>query len=97
MDEAQKIVDKAKPREWDKETFMAKFYPTYEKVLAKEKPKATGFKWGFKTPSALTAEEVVSSVEQEGVAIKRPLFSSNQTQLNKNNGRKKLKWNTKMN
>ena len=76
MNEAQQIIEEAKPYDWDKDDFRRKFYPTHEKVLKEEKPKVTGFKWGFVTPSAPTAEEIVSQIEQEGVAIKRPFFSN---------------------
>ena len=77
MNEAQRIINEASEPRWTSVDFMQRFYPTEPKALKEQKPRTIGFKWSFKLPSALTAEEVVLQVEQEGVKIKRPLFFSN--------------------
>ena len=63
--QAQEIVDEVQQPRWTRKALMSKFYPIHEKVLKKENPQVTGFKWAFKTPPAPTAEEVVETIEKE--------------------------------
>ncbi len=76
---AQDLINNTEIPEWNKEDFMAKFYPIEAKVLKKEKPQSYGFKMLYRKPSVPNAPEIVKIVEDENVRIKRPLFDSNKT------------------